>query len=646
MEFTVLKDQFRVQNHKISAFSIDALTITDQTKRDGNLVFITRTFQNRSNEPIVFLPSVSVKTENKVKEWFVPCVSYSGNTFGDGMEPKGLLCKGEPWIFPSDRIGVPGCTAVMGSRGCSVLFLPSEYKKSSASLEIEGEHIIQRVFFTHIEYPTAYLEKFRHGNAIIDAFTLPPNGNAVFRAMLFLSETPGTFGYRPFIEYLLTKYIREPINREKTETYAYSLSFLRKLVEHRENDILTNMGFKPDLSKKDPSIPHSEFVYRHSGRYECGWCGQNISNAFLFLWESMKKIRIQRSPVAPFDMAFAVKGTFDTESEDFRNAVGILDTWQKYRFENGLFPVMLDQIYRGKTDFILDLCNLGWLAYQYLNCYVLLKNGGIEKEDYLRSALGVLDVLLPFAEKGNGFPQSVNGIGDVIHTTGMAGTMMTVAALQAYRVTGEEKYLRAGKKSFDFYYDRYLSRNVAAGGALDTYCIDKESAGPVLRAALMLERITEEVSYLEKAENIACYLQTWMFYYDIPFPEDTDAGRASFTTFGATAVSTQHHHLDCWASYYIPDLRYLAKISGNDVWQIAADILREYTFGEISDGKTDLHGLLRPAGAQNEAIFQSNWSFDGKHNKGEFNDWLVCWVCTFRILDIDHQRLCQMRNPK
>ena len=69
--------------------------------------------------------------------------------------------------------------------------------------------------------------------------------------------------------------------------------------------------------------------------------------------------------------------------------------------------------------------------------------------------------------------------------------------------TGEEKYLSAGKASFDFYYDTYLSRNAAAGGALDTYCIDKESAGPILRAALMLERLTDDASYLEKAENIA-----------------------------------------------------------------------------------------------------------------------------------------------
>ncbi len=646
MKFVILKDQFCSQDNKITAFSSNSLIVDDKTEKDGDVLMIDRTFTNADKTAITFLPSLSVRTENLVDEWFIPCVSYSGNRFGDGMDPKGLLYQGEPWVIPSDHMGIPGCTAVMGENGCSVLFLTPDAVGSAASLEFEADAIIQRVFFTHIEYPKAYLEKFRYGDAVLNEIFLPPGESKTFRAYLFLGETPGAFGYRPFIEYLLTKWARKPTDREIPRIYGDSLSFLRRLVENRKGDILTNMGFKADPSKKDPAVPHSEFIYRKGGRYECGWCGQNISNAFIFLFEAMKKDIAQRTVLAPFDLPFAVKGTVDTESEHFKNAIGILDTWQKYRFESGLFPVLLDHVYRERPTFTLDLCNLGWLVYQYLNCYQLLKNGGIEKADCLDSALGVLDALLPTLKLGHGFPQTVNEKGEILCHLGMAGTMMTVAALQAYRVTGKKKYLRMGKESFAYYYDEYLSRNAAAGGALDTYCIDKESAGPVLRASLMLERITGDQAYLEKAENIACYLQTWMFYYDIPFPEGTDAHNLGFTTFGATAVSAQHHHLDCWASYYVPDLRYLAEISGNSVWQAAADALREYTFGQISDGKTYLHGLLRPAGAQNEAIFQSSWSFDGNHQKGEFNDWLVCWVCTFRLLDMIHLRTCQMQQEK
>lgn len=640
--YSILKDQFHMENGRLIPFSDDGLYVEDAISFDEGVLTINRMFINASDAEITFLPCISVKTENTVSDWFIPSVSYSGNTFGDGMDPKGTSYKGEPWVFPSDRMGVPGCTVLMGGCGCSALFLSSEQIASACSLEIFENHAIQRAFFTHVEYPCSYASKSHYGDAIVNRITLLPHEKKCFRAYLFLADEVGTFGYRPLIRYLLDHYAVSPVRRDEPRMYEDSMSFLRRLVERREDMTLTNMGFLP-RQKADGT--GREFVYRRSGRYECGWCGQNISNAWLLLFDQMKKTELSlasEDAIAPFDMSFSVEGRFDTESEDFRDAIAILDSWQKFRLKSGLMPVLLDDVFKQKP-LMLDLCNLGWLVYQYINCYVLLKNGGIDKEAYLETAKGVLDVLLPYPLQGKGFPQTVDAEGIVICDLGMAGTMMTVAALQMYRVTGEKKYFDAGKASFDFYYEHYLSHNAAAGGALDTYCIDKESAGPVLRAALMLERLTKDVSYIKKAENIACYLQTWMFYYDIPFPEGSDAWRHGFSTLGATAVSAQHHHLDCWASYYAPDLRYLSVISDDPMWRRAAEYIRSYAFQAISDGKTELHGIIRPAGAQNEAMFQSDWSFDGTHKKGEFNDWLVSWVNAFRLMDMDHEMLESMR---
>ncbi len=645
--YTILKEQFCAIEHEICPLSENLLTLADEVIEAGSLVTITRTVTNISDRHVAFLPTLSVCTENEVLDWFVPAVSYSGNTFGDGMDPKGLLCDGKPWVFPSDHAGVPGCTVVMGERGSTAFFLGTEDVASACSLEICGEKVIQRVFFTHVEYPKAYLEKFRYGDAILNPVSLQPGESKTFVAYLFLSKESGTFGYRPFLEHLLYQYAREPENRVCTESYNHSMSFLRCLLENTPDGTLTNMGFLP--RKRTDGEPGLEFVFRKNGRYECGWCGQNISNAWLLLYAALRKegYTVDSDDVlAPFDLSFTLKGSFDLASEDYQNAISIFDTWQKYRLESGLIPVLLDDVFKGKDALILDLCNLGWLAYQYINCYVLLKNCGIERHDYLDTARGVLDAVLHYPARGNGFPQTVDQNGEILCAWGMAGTMMTVAALQMYRATNEEKYLVAGKLSFDFYYENYLCHNAAAGGALDTYCIDKESAGPVLRSALMLAKITGDTEYFRKAENIACYLQTWMFYYDIPFPADTDAGETGFTTLGATAVSAQHHHLDCWASYYIPDLRYLSAVTKDPLWYRASLYLREYTFQGISDGKTEMHGLLRPAGAQNEAIFQSNWSFDGKNAKGQFNDWLVSWVNAFRLMDLVHEEICRKQQEK
>ncbi len=651
--YTLTSEQFCIENGRLRAFCPVELRTDDAVHAYGDrLLVIHRTITNVGDTPISFVPCVSVRTKNRVGDWFVPSVSYSGNTLGDGMEPKGLTCDGEPWVFPSDHMGVPGCTVVMGDRGCSALFLPPEEVNSASSLEICGEDVIQRAFYTHIEYPSAYLEKLRMGDAILETVTLRPMEKLCLDAYLHLDRAKGTFGYRSFISFLLESYVDLPDTTPTQDVYRHSMSFLRRLVEHTPVGTLTNMGFLPRRKRGDTSA-RPEFVYRASGRYECGWCGQNITNAWLLLFDSLKRSGYTPEPcenAAPFQLSLLVKGRFDPSDEDYRNAISILDTWQSFRIERGLIPVLLDDALAGKTSYTLDLCNLGWLAYQYLNCYVLLKNGGIEREDYLETARGVIDAVLPTLAGGEGFAQTVNERGETVSALGMAGTMMTVAVLQMYSVTGEETYLNAGRQSFDFYYDRYLSRNMAAGAALDTYCVDKESAGPVLRASLMLHTLTGDESYLRKAEHVACYLSTWMFYYDVPFPEGSDAESYGFRTLGATAVSAQHHHLDCWGSYYAPDLRYLAKLSGDPAWQIAAVCLHEYTMQAISDGETVLHGLVRPAGGQNEAIFQSNWSFDGKNKKGQFNDWLVSWVNAFRLMDLVHLEIseacCQKHRKK
>lgn len=646
ISYALLPEQFSVQNGILRPIFTAELRADDTVHAySKHLRLIIRTVTNVSDAPVTFVPCISVQTDNENVGWFVPCINYAGNAFGDGHPITGLTCGGEPWVFPSDHSGVPGCTVVTGNAGCSALFLPPEETESACSLEIDRSRVTQRVFFTHTEAPVSYREKDLTDKPVLNTVTLRPMETVKLTAYLHLDRAVGTFGYRSFLQFLLEKYAELPDPTPTDGIRAHSLSFLRRLVERTPAGTLTNMGFLP-RGKRIEQIPYSEFTYRKNGRYECGWCGQNISNAWILLYESMqKKVFTPKEAIAPFDVPFLTHGVFDTESEDFGNAVGILDTWQRHRLANGLIPVMLDDVFRGRTPLTLDLCNLGWLAYQYLNCYVLLKNGGIERRDYLQTALGVIDAILTAQNDGGGFPQTVDENGDVLNGVGMAGAMMTVAVLQAYRVTRAEKYLDAGKRSFDFYYDTYLARNVAAGAALDTYCIDKESAGPVLRAAMMLYDVTGEDGYLKKAENTACYLSTWMMYYDVPFPEESDAARLGLRTLGATAVSVSHHHLDAWGSYYAPDLRCLARLTLDPSWRIAADLLHEYTMQGISDGKTELHGFRRPPGAQNEAIFQSNWSFDGKSQKGQLNDWLVSWVNAFRLMDLIHLEVTNAAEP-
>jgi hypothetical protein len=106
----------------------------------------------------------------------------------------------------------------------------------------------------------------------------------------------------------------------------------------------------------------------------------------------------------------------------------------------------------------------------------------------------------------------------------------------------------------------------------------------VLRAALLLHRLTGTEEYLRKAENVAHYLMTWCFYHDVPFAEGTDCALLGVQTTGGTSVSAAHHHLDCWGAYYVPDM---------------AELFRHQHFVEErqkrrrpNNGKNSLTGLL------------------------------------------------------
>ena len=62
-----------------------------------------------------FIPVFQTAAEGTPDFYMIPCVVYNGNEWGDGQEPKGTEKNGEPWVFPSDRVGLPGC-AVLNPR--------------------------------------------------------------------------------------------------------------------------------------------------------------------------------------------------------------------------------------------------------------------------------------------------------------------------------------------------------------------------------------------------------------------------------------------------------------------------------------------------------------------------------------------------
>jgi hypothetical protein len=150
-----------------------------------------------------------------------------------------------------------------------------------------------------------------------------------------------------------------------------------------------------------------------------------------------------------------------------------------------------------------------------------------------------------------------------------------------------------------------------------------------LTAGIALYDLTHRETYLRLAELAGQYLSSWQWHHSIPFPPESTLGALGYDTFGGTAVSTQHHHMDPYAVAFVPGWLRLAELTGNDTWrQRARAAWAQATIG-ISDGRLHVAGKLRPPGSQDEGAFHTRWAPRGQ--EGGVSEWLVAWPTAFRL---------------
>lgn len=555
-----------------------------------------------------FIPVFQTVAEGTPDFYMIPCVVYNGNEWGDGQEPKGTEKNGEPWVFPSDRVGLPGCAVLESEGKCRAIFAGKDTLSADCSVSLIrcAKKTVLRIYFSHIESPLSYLRKFEYGEPVVRFARLKEGEEKRYRCYVYEADAEEpNYGSKELFDFVNLHYLEAPPLRfSPRQIKEGAFRFLSSLTEKTEYGFLSNMGLLPNGEHR-LGDGNSRFIFRKFGKYEIGWCGQNVTAAEMYL------------------RAYAESGNADF----LERGEGILDTWLKRTHETGAVSCQYDVPFSLEEK--IDSCNEGWLLYKLAVCCRLLKGMGRDATRYENAIKGICGFYLKYFPE-NGFPQIALPDGTAAVERGCAGTMLVAGFLAAYELLAEKDYLRRAESAFEFYYENYLSRSVAAGGALDTYCIDKESAGPLLRSALTLYEITKETDYLRRAENIAHYLMTWCFYHDVVFEENSDCARLRVRTSGGTSVSAAHHHIDCWGLFYAPDLYRLYGITKNAAYLAHARVLWAFTVQYVSDGTLRLHGMTRPLGAQNEAVLQCGWhALDER--KGQLNDWLVAWVKTFQL---------------
>ena len=603
----------------------------------AGLFHISRRFFNEGNSALCLQIVLEVETLFVPEDYLIPCVSYNGNRWGEGKEPKGLCdLKGRPWSFAYDRCSIPSASVTENGDYCVALFADvsgRESLRSSVSI-LEGREgrLHQRISYPVIEKPATYSDNDSYSPSYEEWITLKEKEALSLDCYLLLSrpekrhygvcalldrllELPGFCGNEDRTDQ------KETLSAE--ELWRVGIQFAETLMcRAADGALLSSTGLR--LDKKAG-------IFRHSPKIEIGWCGQNLLSA------RMQLLEYKRSK----------------EKHFLEHALGILDAWTKKQADNGLIlshynwyttgkewnyvPRDKNLSWAGNVDYergwLPETCNMGWAASEMIKNYELLLSLGIDRPEYKNFAVKICDFFTERFSEAYGFGKSWHFDGTVDEKDGSIGMFVTLGLVDVYKAVKEERYLKAAEKALEFYVHRDLEQFVCTAGAIDCICVDKETAGPFLMTALELYELTGKEQYLTWSKWAACYFTSWMYHYNAEYSGDAEFTVYGYRTLGATAVSVQHPALDEWGEYLVPEFLKLWRLTGEEKWRKRAGLLWQGAVQLIAaEDSEPIHGYKRPTGSQNEAFFHCRWGHRKDCNeRGHLNDWLVAWVNLFRL---------------
>jgi len=546
--------------------------------------------------------------------WMIPSVSYNGNRWGRGKEPKGARTDGGWWTFSYRRTPLPGAVYSEGADFAVATWgdVPRhEDEDFSCGIMTEKETTTHRLLWPEEEQPQSYTGRDHFEKGWQRRVTLPAGAKRTLSMYIHVVPVePEHRAIRGFLD-CAWKLARQPRMKTPDKKTVWDLG-IRYFKESLWAEEGSYRGFSIGLTLDR----EGRWTQRRFAKYEAGWCGQNISVACSMLWDYLQR----------------------GDRTSLEKGLATLDCWAEHcRLPNGLFVVQYDAILSGRPC-RLDACNLGTAAVNYLEAYELARQCGADRPQYRQLAYDICDFVVNDQQANGCLARGWTYDGECLFREGTVGAFLIPALIEAYRSSKNMKYLTSARRAYDYYVTEIRQDGYSTAGALDTWCIDKESSISILRSALLLYRLTGQKEYLDDAVHTSYYLSTWLWHYDGIYPADDQTTREHYHTFGATSVSTQHHHLDPYACLWVPQWFELARITGQRQWREKAEAIWRYCCQLISDGRLTLNGHIRPAGSQNEAFFESVWGL-GRGNgdapaassSNRINDWLVAWPGAFRL---------------
>ena len=566
----------------------------------------------------------------------IPGLIYNGNGWGDTPEYVGDKCDGVPWTFAWHRCMIPACTYTAGGETAVALMAERDEEASCSHIRENG------VMRHSILWPEQEGPKTLHRHFWEDPFmgTMSPRSRFCAIVAVFPIEKPRRCirptGYDKLLDFAW-RYYGHPITpyMPPQDLYRYSIAFIKTLWT---KEVSGFTGFCRGLVWSDETCA---YIKTSKCRYEAGWIGQNVSLACALLWEYLRS----------------------DDKDSLEKGLSVLDSWVRYAvYPNGLMDVKFDRnpyslrenaaktnavntdganisppnwevtvSATGEKQYPIDACNLGGTAYWLFYAAELAEKTGNPRPGFAKIALGLCDFAISKQKENGAYSKSWNPDGSIIKDDGTVGGFLIDPVLRAFEKTADEKYLVSAKRAFDFYYSGLEENGFTTAGALDTYCIDKESSSPLLSAALGLYRLTNDKRYIGCAETIAWYLSTWMMHFTVKYPAGSVLAEIKYDTLGATTVSTAHTVVDQYGLHDVMAFLKLAELTGRDQWRERALALWHAASQLVSDGTLVVKGRVRPAGSQDEAVTQTRWRRPNTTCFTPIEWWTPAWPCAFRM---------------
>ncbi|MBR1927205.1 MAG: hypothetical protein IJ840_05595, partial [Bacteroidales bacterium] len=539
--------------------------------------------------------------------WMIPSVSYDGNYWGRGKEPKGTREDGQWRTVSFRRTPIPGAMYSEGNNYAIATWTEAPKalgENFSCSIQPDESQTGHYYLWPEEEMPTTYSNRDRFSPGFRQKQPLKKGETVEFQIYIHLTPVMGEHkAMRSFLDKaweLAPKPEVEIFSDEKL--WELGIRYAKESLWAEEEPF---KGFSIGLVLDSDG----RWRQRPGWKYEIGWCGQNASYAISLLQDYLQT----------------------GSQESLRKGIATLDTWSGCGLPNGLFVTNYDNILSGNKNGSIDACNLGTAAVNFFEAYDMAKKCGVERPEYEQVAYAICDFAVSDQQENGCYAKGWTPNGESIYREGTIGCFLVPAMIEAYRRSEDGKYLDSGLKAYRHYLSELKEKGFTTAGALDTWCVDKESSISLLRSAIRLQRLTGSPEYVEDALAVSYYLSTWLWHYDGIYPENDNFTKYGYHTFGATSVSVQHNHLDPYALYWVPEWMELSELTGDSQWKEKALAIWRCGNQLVSDGSLEINGHIRPAGSQNEAYFECSWGFSDRDNGQRINDWLVAWPGAFRL---------------